>query len=210
MVSNVVKGAFFVSLIFAPVVASEPALACKGSSVVYDADFTEGWNTSENWSADSEKAKFKSPSGKVVWNYYQGDVFAEGDICVDVKGPDGVGKDPGSVAAGIALTGANKNYFFVVLADGSASIWGLASGQWIYPAGQNPRKDAAIKAGANAENNIRVVFQSKGGATMYVNDKSIVTFKNFPAANNHLIGLFVQSDGNTYEFSKLQMTEPPR
>ena len=98
-------------------IASSPALACKGKTVLFEDNFTDrdpAWGSSEAVVIEKGVMKITPPPNGVGAAYYSGDLFEKGDFCVDVTIPEL--KDPQNTVAGLIIGGQDYgNWYLVVL-----------------------------------------------------------------------------------------------
>jgi hypothetical protein len=147
----------------------------------------------------------------------RGTYFPAGDACVDIIAPSV--KDAARMFAGLVFTsggvtsGDGAFYFFHINLDGTAGVTRISRDGWLQPV--PARKFAGIKPGSGVANTLRVVWSGppfKGlkdpvdpSVSFFINDQLFTEFKVSPNSDR-LIGLVVQSEGNTYQFNKLEVT----
>jgi hypothetical protein len=216
MPSKVVMSALMTSAFFAWVIAASPALACKGANSLLRDDFTD---EDPAWGLDDPLIKIgggamtmKSDPGKINFLLYQGQNFPAADACVDMISPVSKNAD---VLGGLFFATADGKYniAWVSVAGGTAGVTGLSSSGWTNPV--PGRKFDGIKTAPNAVNTIRLTWKGPPPpnsqtapdptVTMYVNDKQFIKFKAPPNADR-LIGLYAQSEGGTFQFKNLSVT----
>jgi hypothetical protein len=214
-----VTGALMMSAVFAIVVASSPALACKGATSLLRDNFTDvdpAWQDvftqHGNFQIGGGKVVVRTDPGYIDILLYQGDFYPAGDACVTITNPGPV-RDPSGIWAGMTLQAEDGSlYFPQINLDGTAGVQRLST-DWLNPV--PPRKFAAIKTAPNAVNVLRVVWKApppRGSntppdpsVTMFINDQQFITFKAQPNANR-LFGLAAATEGNTYQFTNLAIT----
>jgi hypothetical protein len=202
--------------LFVAAVAS-PALACKGTESLLRDDFTEAdpsWNV---WWPDT--SSFDIADGKVAakaepgyWGVmmYDGDFFPAADACIDINIPEV--SDPTYVFAGLTfLDEKYANWIVYLTPDGKAGVAKVTSDGWLYPV--KAKSYDAIKQGE--ANTLRVVWSAPPaqGSTdaadptvqVFVNDEALFKFKVKPNGNR-TVGLAIQTEGETFEFSNLAIT----
>jgi hypothetical protein len=191
--------------------ASGPALACKGNTVLFQADFRSvdpSWDT--NLGIGMGVAKIASNPGYISWPFYQGSLFTDADICVDVTIPTGAKAD--SIAGGVVFWAADYNNFYAYLLanGGTMAIVRRQNGKFL-PAVRY-RKAEGVNMTAEAANTLRITLQGKT-ATTYINDKPFVTLTTGqPPEGGSQIGLYGESEPdktNTWAFSNLKVTNVP-
>jgi hypothetical protein len=201
-------------------VAAGPALACKGATSLLRDDFSEldpAWNTVFNtgttFSAGGGKLALKSDPTNLGIITYEGDFYPAADACVTITSPSV--RDPAGLWAGLLLTLGDGSWLMPrIFLDGTAGVTRLSGPGWLNPV--PPRKFAGVKTGANAANTIRIVWSgppaqnSKAPAnqdvSFFINDQSFIKFKAAPNADRK-IGLVAVSEGNTFQFSNLAITQ---
>jgi hypothetical protein len=202
----------FTGLLVAMTIASTSTLACTGKEIFSD-DFKEagfGWPQNTNTAIGAGKAVIRPEAGKNGSMIYQGDLFENADICFDVAISEP--RNPGSAVAGLIFWFDDWENWSTLLfsPDGSSSIVRFQKGKSLSPVAW--RKADAIKTAANAVNKIRVTL--KGNAvTAYFNDKVFAPIKMSPPAGGGKMGLYAASENdgvNTFTFTNLKITEPPR
>jgi hypothetical protein len=123
---------FATGALFAIVLASSPALACKGPNVVFADNFAEadpGWGTNDQLVIGSNRAQLKSQPGGVAGSFYTGSFFDDADICIDMTSP--AAKNPAEVNAGLVFWADDWEnfYMFQITPDGQASIYRSQKGK---------------------------------------------------------------------------------
>jgi hypothetical protein len=219
--STLGSGVLVTGALFAFVVASSSALACKGATSLLRDDFTDA---DPAWDEQfKDRPSFQIGSGKVLGKtepgyynvlLYQGNFFPAGDACVTITSPPAV-RDPSNIWAGIVLQAEDGAWYIPTInLDGTAEVARVTGAGWLSPV--PARKFDGIKSGPNAANVLRVVWKappargSKDPAdptvAISINDKPFINFKMAPNANRQ-IGLAIGSQGNTYQFSDLAITK---
>jgi len=215
MSSRFVTGALMTSALFAVMVATSPAVACKGSDTLLRDDFTEedpAWNIqTNNVQIAGGAMKVKSDAGRTQFVFYGGDNFPGADACVDVVFPT-IKPAPDNYG-GLAFFGGGKWNIVYVATDGTAGVSGLNNSGWTNPVPQ--RKFDGVKTGPNAANTIRVTWKAPPPSnaksapdptvTVFINDKQFIKFKVTPNDDRQL-AIYVQSEGAVYQFKNLVVT----
>jgi hypothetical protein len=191
--------------------ASGPAFACKGKTVLLQADFR---SVDPSWDANlgigMGVAKIASNPGYISWPFYQGSFFTDADICVDVTIPTGA--KPNSIAGGVVFWAADyQNFYAYLLANGGTmAIYRRQNGKFLTPVGW--RKADGVNMADDAPNTLRITLNGKI-ATAYINDKPFVTLTTGqPPDGGSQIGLYGESEAdktNTWSFSNLKITSVP-
>jgi hypothetical protein len=205
---------------FVTMVAAGPALACKGATSLLRDDFNEldpawntVWDTGTTFSASGGKLSLKSDPGQLGIITYEGDFYSAADACVTITSPSV--RDPAGLWAGLLLSLGDGSWIMPrIHLDGTASVTRLTGPGWLNPV--PPRKFAAVKTGANATNTLRVVWSgpppqnsttpANQDVSFFINDQSFIKFKAPPNADRK-IGLVAVSEGNTFQFSNLAITQ---
>jgi hypothetical protein len=217
-------------------IASDPAFACMGPTVIYQDDFQSAnpaWDTNLTISQKpldfavlsiaGGAAKLTAPVGDFSIAVYGGQFFPNSqfpsfDACVDVTNPSVA--DPSQAAAGIAFGQNNSAGFYVFAAeeDGQAAVAQFQPQTigWSYLAPWQTVQ--GLKTGANASNTLRVTVTPAGAgatgssATFYVNGVKFATL-SLPSFSGTKLGLWAEGDpgpnpvtGATWSFSNLKIT----
>jgi hypothetical protein len=199
------------AMLLATALASSPALACKGSNVLYEDDFSSNdgnWPNDDTFNIFRGNARLKPPAGRNAAAIYNGMTFDDADICVDVALPQA--RDPTRVLGGLIFWQDDQNFYaFLVSPDGNATVLSVQDGKSTRPV--SLRKADSLNTAANSVNTLRVT--SKGEeVSAYINDKPFATFKGEPPSSGGHVGFWGQSENgaeNTWSFSNLKITEFP-
>jgi hypothetical protein len=197
--------------------AAGSAFACKGTTTLLRDDFTDedpAWNIQDNGAQiGGGVLKITSDPGKNYWLIYGGDNYPTADACVEMIAPSGGKPDP-DIFAGLAFWGGGKWNIVEIATDGTAGVYGTNNSGWTTPVPQ--RKFDGIKTGPGASNTIRITWKGPPpsnskeapdpNVTVYINDKQFIKFKVTPNADRN-IGIYVQSEGGTYQFKNLNVTQ---
>ena len=184
---------------------SSPALACKGRNTVFTDDFSREDSSWEapfgEFAVKGGSAQLKSEPGKLALAGYNGEFFESGDACVDVISPNVRGGVFGGFV--FAMTQGNIYALVVAAAEGTAGVIRFNKTAWIWPV--SARKIDSIKPQVTAPNTLRVTWRGSA-ATAYVNDKQFAQFTVQPV-KNALFGLFALTEGETFQFRNLKITD---
>lgn len=209
-----------VSGAFVTMVAAGPALACKGATSLLRDDFSEldpAWNLvftdAPALSVNGGKLQLKSNPSNLGVVTYEGDFFPAADACVTITSPSV--RDPADLWAGLLLVMGDGSWMIPrIHLDGTASVTRASGTGWLNPV--PARKFAAVKTGANATNTLRVVWSgppprgstaaADSNVSFFINDQAFIKFKATPNADRK-IGLSTVSEGNTFQFSNLAITQ---
>jgi hypothetical protein len=196
---------------------ASPALACKGTDSLLRDEFTEAdpsWNV---WWPDT--SSFDIADGKVAakvdpgyWAVmmYDGDFFPAADACIDIAFPEV--RDPSQVWAGLTFYDEKyANWIVYLTPDGQAGVAKVTNDGWLYPV--KVKAYDSIKQGE--ANTLRAVWSGPpaAGSTeaadptvqVFINDQPVFKFKVKPNGNRQ-VGLAIQTQGDTVEFSNLAIT----
>jgi hypothetical protein len=214
MPSKFVSGLLMTGVLSA-VVASSPALACKGAQTLLRDDFTDedpAWNIQDNSAQiGGGVLKVKTDPGKILNLMYQGQNFPAADACIDIIAP--AGKPASDIQGGLGFWTGRSWDFIYIATDGSAGVAGLQDGGWTAPVPN--RKFDGIKTTPNAVNQLRVIWKgppppnSKDApdpsVTVFINDKQFIKFKAVPNTNRAL-SIFTTSENGVYQYKNLVVT----
>ena len=215
MIGGVIRGVkslFLHLLVFSIMFLSvtRSALACKGSQVLYEDNFSTldpDWGEkSSNLSVNNGKLIIQPEVNKGYSVINQGSIFEDMDFCVKItlaKTEDLSGTSQGF----LFWAKSYDEFYYLYVIDGKFSVARWVGGRWLYPVPS--RENAAIKKGIAESNQLRVV--TKGNqATVYINDTEVVTFKGQPPQGGSFIGMRGESPSNSqavWEFSDLKVTK---
>lgn len=186
-------------------------LACKGTEVLFQDDFTKldsSWGVSNDVYSVSNNMFILQPNlNSYAFDINQSNVFQDMDYCVDVKLLKG---DDSTVGRGIIFWAKNTSdyYYLYIMGDGTYFVNRFLNGRILYPV--PAQKDSSINTANGAVNHLRVVTKGTQ-ATIYINDKQLVTFTGQPPEGGGLIGLEADSPAsvrNSWGFSNLKITKP--
>lgn len=159
------------------------------------------------------KAQVQAPANQQYGIIYQGQLFTDADICVDLSVASVVNAaDPkGPAGAGIVFWQQDWNNFYTVFLDTSSSgaiyRWqnnrALALVSWT--------QASSLKGGAGALNSMRVTLKGNTIST-YFNGTLFKTIPSVQPSGGGAFGLWWWSESsspNTWTFSNLKITDPP-
>ncbi len=201
---------FLTIVVGAMVVALTPASACKGVNKLFEADFTApepGWvQRAPTMIIKDGTLQLTTEPKRHSSASYEGDFFNNADACVTITAPDV--KDASGGVAGLMfyLTNSYDFYAFVISPTGLAGVLRMLNKDFLTPV--PPRKAEGVKVGGNSSNILRVTWNN-GSVATYVNDQPFATLKANPPRNSK-IGLYAESAGATWSFTKVLVTDPPR
>jgi hypothetical protein len=209
----------FISLL-AVAIGTEPAQACKGKTVLFKEDFTKprpAWQKPSpdwgvTWNIGGGKMVAKSPPNEWGVISYNGKIFPEADVCVDVVFP--AIDSPENKWAGIWFTSEDGWYTAALQFNGTVAVHSQQQGQWIDPLPETQVN--GVKTGAGAVNTLRVTWKAPprqgssepadSNVTFYVNDQEVGSIDVDPF-RGRLIGFGIQTEGQTVEFRNLVVTK---
>lgn len=188
------------------------ASASWGGSVLYEDKFTSldpGWGAADN-SFDIKDGKMVVQPG-VKESYtamYEGNIFPN-DLDASISLKFAKVEDP-TWGAGLLFWGKGSNEFYGVLinANGWFTVQRRVGDRFINPVSW--RENAAVKKGAGVDNRLRVVTKGTK-ATVYINDKEVVSFTGTPPEGGSQIGIRASSgdaNPNVIEFTDLKVMNP--
>ena len=196
--------AFSVRKVQAPAENAPP----QDDSLLFADDFSTldpGWGTAAHNVAGNKL--IESLDAEKIRNVpYQGGVFGDADIRVNVAETKGNADQPG----GIMFWGSDRaNYYAaVVQPDGNFYVARFIGNNTLYPVLMTVRDE--VRKGMGETNSLRVVT-SGNAATIYVNDKQLTRFKGFPPARGSFAGLHAESgtDPANWTFSDFSVRKGP-
>ena len=201
---------FFAILSFIFLYATKQALACKGTEVLFEDNFATldpAWGqASTNLSVNNGKMVIKPEGGYHTLN--QSFLLEDIDACVKLTLTSA--NNPSNALASIIFWGKDYTDYFTLQIDGNGSftVAHKVKDRWLYPVSW--RENAAVNKGVGQTNQLRVV--TKGNqATVYINDKEVISFKGQAPPGGSLVGLRADSIENAqavWEFSELKITKP--
>lgn len=203
---------FIVAVLFL-LLANSNVLACKGSQVLFEDNFSTldpAWGEQNaNLSVSNGKLMVKPEVNSSYVLLNQGNIFEDVDTCVKLTQ---VSSDDPTYSAGLIFWAKDSSdyYYFLATSDGWYTIK-----RWVNQRSLAPvdwRQTNATKKGLGQTNQLRVV--SKGNqATVYLNDAELITFSGQPPQGGGFIGMIAFSpekatNKNVWEFSELKVTKP--
>jgi len=197
--------------VLAAAIASAPALACEGPTVLFQDNFQAA---NPDWygglSVSGGHASLSAAAGQLSFAFYGGKTIDSGDACVDVIGPPNL-KNVSEARAGImfGFTDVGNYYAFLVTEDGEASVLGVHNGASLSPVVIRPAP--LLKRGANVSNSLRVTWKGSSVAT-FINNQPFISFTLHYIFKNSFIGLFGSNDDpapTIFLFDTLKVTNVP-
>lgn len=194
----------------AAILAAGPALACKGSKVLLEDNFSfvdAGWDVGDAVIGNGAMTITPKPDhGYSV--LYIGDVYPNGDICVDITMPQAKNPKDEYLSAGILFMAVDYGayHYFWAAPSGYVGVSRLANDKWTNPV---PPRQVAFNKQVGATNTLRVTYGG-GRGTIYINDKKIVDFRAQESAGAEYFGLRGDSEEkaqNAWKFSNVKITD---
>jgi hypothetical protein len=186
--------------------------ASWAGSVLYEDKFTSldpGWGAADN-SFDIKDGKMTvKPAVKETYSArYEGNPFPN-DMDASISMKFVKAEDP-TWGAGLLFWSKGYKDFYGVLvnANGWYTVQRRLGDRFINPVSW--RENAAIKKGAGADNRLRVVTKGTK-ATVYINDKEVISFTGQPPEGGSQVGVRAASGDdkpNVVEFTDLKVMAP--
>jgi hypothetical protein len=189
--------------------ASSSVWACKGKKVLFEDNFATldpAWGTpSANLSAKNGKLILQLGGVTMFSVINQAHRFEDMDACVKVRlAKSDNPKTPGGLI--FWARDSNNYYHLLVSGAGTFSVDRKVGVRWDTVVWL--RDEAAVKKDIGEVNHLRVV--TKGNqATLYINDKEVVSFKGEPPQGGSSVGIVGESweeSQSVWEFSDLKIT----
>jgi hypothetical protein len=192
---------------------SAPTTGCNGTVLLEDnfAQVDPAWSLTNPFTTISGgKLRINAKPGFGYGAFYEGALFGNADMCVDVTMPEV--REPNTISGGLLFHFQDFDNTLMVLlnAGGYICLQRRQDKQTLFPV--TWRKTTALKTGANAINSLRVTWKGTTVA-LYLNDKPIVTGKAPGLTGKGKIGLVGYSEksgSNLWQFGNLKITEPPK
>ncbi|MBX3577904.1 MAG: hypothetical protein KF723_11890 [Rhizobiaceae bacterium] len=188
---------------------SSAALACEGSSVLYEDDFSSAdpaWGNYSDLKIDNGVLTLlvNPDSGYPLENqsgFFEGNY----DICVDVVQKN---TDPSTSWASLLFWGTDYDnyYLFQAATNGYVNVARKQKGRWLNPVNWI-QTNGVVKPGTES-NNLRVVIVGNQ-VTGYVNGQQVLQFKGQPPEGGGLIGVYGNSPKDaaaSYDFDNYKVT----
>lgn len=187
---------------------SGPALACKGTSVLLEDNFRQvdaAWDQADWFSIGAGQAKITPDKGYGLTVFYNGTLFENADMCVDLTMPE-IG-NPDETIGGVVFWGDDySNYYgLFVSGHGTAAILRYQNKRWLAPVRW---RKVDMKPQAGASNTLRVKMDGNTAQT-FINDKPFALIKGAPKQGGSLIGFHAESESakpDTWIYSNLKIT----
>jgi hypothetical protein len=188
------------------------ASAGWGASVLYEDKFTSldpGWGAPDSFFDIKDGKMILKPAVKETYSaVYEGNIFPN-DIDVSITEKFVKADDP-TWGAGLLFWGKGLKDFYGVLinANGWFTVQRRVGDRFINPVSW--RENAAIKKGVGADNRLRIVTKGTK-ATVYINDKEVISFTGQPPEGGSQIGVRAASGDdkpNVIEFTDLKVMAP--
>jgi hypothetical protein len=189
------------------------AWACLGKSdAALDDNFTTpdlGWPNGDNVATSPQGLVVKPPANGSTW-VVNGNYTMDGyDLCVTVALPATLPTPANEDTVGdvglLFWKRDNDNYYMAAMSpDGVAVVSRYLNGQWLTIV--NPAKNAAIKTGAGAVNELEITTKGNAGS-FYINGTKIADFRGQAPPSGGPPGVYAESGPNvtTWVFSRVQL-----
>ena len=193
-------------------VTAASALACQGSTVLFEDGFDDlqpTWGTAdEELGVKDHKLMMKPKENFTFWAPNTASIYDNVDFCADVTTVKAV--DPEDSFGGLIFWYVDDQtfYAFEYDANGSAAVYRRQRGKWLKQVGWEKAPD--LKAGDGATNSLRVVTVGND-ASFFINGKPFKKIKGVAPEDGQEIGFIASSPKNavsTYAYSKIKVTEP--
>ena len=178
-----------------------------GSEILYEDNFTSldpGWGNSRgNFDVKDGKLTLKPALNSTRSLVYQGNVFDDAEITVEVTMSAGDTNAPG----GLVFWAKDYSNFYCLCIDASGDfkISRYVADRWLNPVSWTVNE--AIKKGVGQVNRLRVVTNGRQ-ATAFINDIQVAAFNGQPPQGGSCVGLSGSSPGNsqnTWQFARLKV-----
>lgn len=185
-----------------------PALACEGTSVLFEDDFSfrdPAWGNYDGTTIEGGTLSIEVNQGGGYTLLNQSGLYQDFDVCVDLVQHN---DDPSNAWASIAFWGQDyENYYtFDVATNGYIKVSRLQNNRWLSPV-EWTLTEGVVNAGEEA-NHLRVVGQGNV-ATVFVNGQQVAKFRGQPPEGGSLIGIYgaaSTTSGATYDFTGFKVT----
>ena len=182
------------------------------SSVLFEDNFTSldpGWGATDKYFNIKDGKLILQPAKKEVYTLlYEGNIFPN-DMQASVSLKFAPADDPIWGSGLVFWAKSSKEYYsFMINANGWYTVSRRLGDRYINPV--TWRENEAVKKGSGVENRLRVV--TKGNkATLFINDKEIISLTGQPPEGGSQIGLRAASGDektNVAEFTALKVMAP--
>jgi hypothetical protein len=200
-------------------VSASPALAACDGDELFSDDFSDPqqsqdqWGTAEFLSFGDGYLQIKSKPGFTSFSKIPVNGAWEFDLCVDITYPEAKNPDGGTYAGVMFWFNDWKNYYYVW----TTPVGGIGALRLFNDKTRmmGKRFNVGLNAGAGTTNNFQVTVKSDV-VTVYGNGQKLLAFK--PVAKDAEaakveVALFAYSEKeqeNTWRFSNVRLTEPPK
>ncbi len=181
-------------------------------TVLYQDNFTNmdpGWGAPDKYFNIAGGKMTVQPAAKETYTaIYEGNIFPN-DVDASINMKFVKAPDPNWGAGLLFWSSGMKNFYGLLInANGWFTIQRRMGDRFINPVSW--RANDAIKKGAGADNRLRIV--TKGDkATVFINDKEVISFTGTPPEGGSQIGIRAASgdnESNVIEFSDLKVEKP--
>jgi glucose/mannose transport system substrate-binding protein len=190
-----------------------PVRSVLAGEILYSDNFSKldpSWGAlGEDLSVKDGKLTLKPSRNTTRSVLNQANVFDDAEITVEVNLSSG---DP-SVPGGLIFWAKDYSSFYCLCinASGHFKISRYVIDRWLYPVNWTPNE--AINQGVGQINKLRVATKGRQ-ATVYINDKQIITFNGQPPRGGGCMGISgtsAEASASIWQFAKLKVTDtaPP-
>ena len=185
-----------------------PALACEGSTVLFEDDFSfrdPAWGNYDGTIIADGALTIEVNQGGGYTLLNQASLYEDFDVCVDLVQHN---DDPTNAWASIAFWGLDyENYYtFDVATNGYIKVSRLQNNRWLSPVDWT-LTEGVVGQGEQV-NHLRVVGQGNV-ATVFVNGQQVAKFRGQPPQGGSLLGIYGAASttaGATYDFTNFKVT----
>ena len=203
------KPKFYIHCILAIIalLLGAPVRSVFGAEILYEDDFTNldpSWGTPGAILSVKEGRLVLKPAPNTTQSVLnQANVFDDADIEVQVILSSG----DATVPAGLIFWAKDYSnfYCFNIDANGSFKISHFVIDRWLTPVGWTD--SPVINKGIGPSNKLRVLTKGRQ-ATVYINDKEVITINGQPPPGGGCVGISggsAQDSQNTWEFASLRV-----
>lgn len=194
-----------------------PASACLGKNdPALDDNFATpdpGWPNGDNVATTTQGLVVKPPANGSTWVVNSNYTMDGADLCVTVALPATLPTPANEDTVGdvgvLFWKRDNDNYYMAAMSpDGVAVVSRYVNGQWATIV--NPVKNAAIKTGAGAVNELEITARGNAGS-FYINGTKIGDFHGQAPPGGGPPGVYAESGPNVtnWVFSRVQLYSLP-
>ena len=181
-------------------------------SVLFEDNFSSldpGWGATDQYFSIKDGKLILQPAKKEVYTLlYEGNIFPN-DVDTSVSVKFAQAEEPNWGSGLVFWAKSSKEYYsFMINANGWYTVSRRMGDRYINPV--TWRENEAVKKGGGVDNRLRVVTKGTK-ATIFINDKEIITVSGQPPEGGSQIGLRAASGDektNVVEFTNLKVMVP--